>query len=470
LSAKGRSGKPTTNTPPFGYVKDPDDKYKWIIDEPTAEVVRSIFQMAMDGMGPFQIARTLSENKIERPSYYHGKNGLGTRRHDYDPELPYAWRNTTVSKILSTLAYCGHMVNLRMTTVDFKTGRTEEKPKDEWLVFENRHEAIISQDVFDSVQKLRKTPRRVDKLGYANPLTGLLWCADCGAKLYNYRRSEPRKPTEKKIIDVYQCSTYKIGKTDFQDNCTVHHISTEAVRDIILDVLKKTIGYVSAHEDEFMEQLREFSSASQNEMAASHKKQIAENEKRIADLNRIFNALYEDKALGEITAERFAEMSGAYEQESKELKIKTAKLKSELGELAAESDKAEKFLALVQKYTRFEELTTPMINEFVDKLVVHESVWSEGFSEENGRPLGTRSQQVDVYLKYIGMFEVPDMRTADEIEAERIAAEKLERKRKHGREYMRKKAAQKKAAKIAKSENLSAETVIMEKMPESKSA
>ena len=143
LAAKGRSGKPTTNTPPYGYIKNPNDKYNWLVDETAAAVVRRIFQMAMDGMGIHQIAHALSDDKVERPSFYQGKNGKGTRQHDYDPNLPYAWRGNTIAKILSTLAYCGHIVNLRMTTVDFKTGKMENKPQDEWLIFENRHQAIV---------------------------------------------------------------------------------------------------------------------------------------------------------------------------------------------------------------------------------------------------------------------------------------------------------------------------------------
>ena len=250
-------------------------------------------------MGMFQIARALSDDKVERPSFYQGKNGKGTRQHDYDPDLPYAWRSSTIGKILSTLAYCGHIVNLRMTTVDFKSGRTETKPQEEWLIFENRHEPIIEQEVFDTVQKLRQTPRRIDKLGYANPLTGLLFCADCGAKLYNYRATRPRKTKESQILDTYQCSTYKIGKKDFKDTCTVHHITTEDVRDIILDVLKKTNEYILTHENEFVVQLRDYSALNQIETTTAHKERMTKNEKRITELNRIFNALYEDKALGQ---------------------------------------------------------------------------------------------------------------------------------------------------------------------------
>ena len=352
---------------------------------------------------------------------------------------------------MKRLEYCGHLVNLRSTTLDFKTGRTEKKPQEEWHIFENRHEPIISEEVFNTVQKLRETPRRIDKIGTANPLTGLLWCSDCGQKLYNYRRSEPRTAGEKKIIDVYNCSTYKIGKKDFkskEETCTVHHLSTENARKIILDVLRKTSAYVNAHENEFLEKVRASLTIKQTDIITSHKKTISKNEKRLAELSKIFNALYEDKVLGRISEERFAEMTGNYEQELSVLKKENIKLQAIVDKADTDTDNTEKFLTLIRKYTNFDELTTPMINEFVDKLIVHEAEWSEGFNER-GRPMGVRTQQVDVYLKYIGNFEVPDMRTAEEIKAERIVAEKLEAKRKYDREVMRRHAERKRAAKSA---------------------
>lgn len=299
------------------------------------------------------------------------------------------------------------------------------------------------------VQKLRKTTRRIDKLGYANPLTGLLWCADCGAKLYNYRTIQPRSTKERKCIDMYHCSTYIISKKDFNDTCIGHHISTDMVRELILDILRKTSGYVRANEDEFVRRLRDTAVVKQGEETKTNKKQISKNEKRITELSRIFHSLYEDKALGKISGERFDEMTAMYEQESAELKAKNAELQTELDEYTADNDRVDKFLALIRKYTRFEELTNYMLNEFIDKIIVFEGEWSEGFSKENGRPMGTRSQRVDVYLKYIGKFDIPDMRSAEEIEAERKAAEKLEIKRKYNREYMRKKVSERRAAQTA---------------------
>ena len=308
-------------------------------------------------------------------------------------------------------------------------------------------------------------------MGTANPLTGLLWCADCGEKLYNYRRAQPRTPGEKKLVDVYHCSTYKIGKKDFkskEETCTVHHLSTENARNIILDVLQKTSEYVNFHEDEFLEKLRTSFAVKQGETITANKKTIAKNEKRLAELSRIFNALYEDKVLERITDERFCEMTADYEREQSTLKSQNTKLQAEVDKFDTETDNTEKFLALIRKYTNYEELTNAMLNELVDKIIVHECEWSEGFAE-NGRPLGIRSQQVDVYLKHIGNFAVPDMRTAEEIETERIAAEKLAKKRKYNREIMRKSARRKRAAANATPETLSAVPLAEQKLKPPKS-
>jgi hypothetical protein len=209
------------------------------------------------------------------------------------------------------------------------------------------------------------------------------------------------------------------------------------VQKIILELLRDTSGYVRDHEQEFVEKVREKSVVKKKETAKSYKKQIAKNEHRITELDKIFRSLYEDKALGKIDEDRFAQMSGAYESEQSELRGRTAALQSELDAFNADSVCADKFVGLVRRFTNFEELTPAIINEFVDKIIVHECDWSDGVNLATGRGMGTRSQQVDVYLKYIGRFDVPDQRTAEEIEAERIVQERIERERKYKREYGR---------------------------------
>jgi hypothetical protein len=449
FASKARSGKPTSSQPPYGFLKDPEDKTKWLVDAEAAAVVKRIYRMTIDGIGVGQIARKLTEEKVERPSYHLGVRGIGRHKNDYNVENRFVWGTATVKNILNHLEYCGHTVNLRSTIENFKSKKSKKKPESEWLIFENTHEAIISQEEFDLVQKLRETPRRVAvSLGEANPLTGLLWCADCGEKLYNHRKSKTDKPTHKKLVDVYQCSTYKLGRYKFKAECTPHHISTEAVREIILTSLRKTTGYVREHEAEFVEKVRESAALQEGEKAKSHKKAIAKSERRLADLDKIYRSLYEDKALGKISEEMYDEMSGGYDVERAELRGKTAALQAELDEYVSDGERADRFIEIVRRYTEFTELTPCILNEFVDKVIVHEGEWSEGYGE-NGRPLGSRTQQVDVYLKYIGDFDVPEQRTPEQIEADRIAEEKLEKQRAYQRQKTRESSERKRQREAA---------------------
>ncbi len=420
IAAKGKSGKPISNIPPYGFVKNPQDKNKWLVDPEAAAVVKRVFDMAMDGMGIFQIAEKLKHEKVERPSYYLGTRGLGNHKNTYEQEQAYDWRNVTVASILRKPEYCGHTVNFRTSSQSFKSKKRKRNAPEEWLI------------------------RRIDHLGEANPLTGLLYCADCGAKLYNHRRGNLDKGRTK-IQDDYDCSTYKLTTCNSLTKCTSHHISTEQVRGIILAAIRATSGYVRSHEQEFVERVREVSAIKQGETVKSYQKQIAKNERRIAEIERIYKALYEDKALGKIDGAMFDEMSAGYLEEKAGLRTKADTLQNELAEWSADSVRADKFIEIVRRYTGFEELTPAMLNEYIDRVMVHEGVWSEGNTGEGGRPRGSRTQQVDVYLKYIGKFDVPELRSAEEIEAERIAEEKLERKR----AYRRKKAREYKDRKIA---------------------
>ncbi len=260
----------------------------------------------------------------------------------------------------------------------FKSKKKHFNAPEDWLIFRDTHEAIIDQETFDTVQKLRETPRRIDNLGEANPLTGILFCADCGAKLYNSRKARPDKPTHKKPTNVYCCSHYKLSNARFDTQCSPHHISTENAREVILTAIRATSGYIRGHEKEFVERVRESAVIKRGETAKSYQKQITKNERRLSEIGRIYKKLFEDKALGKIEEEVFDEMAEGYQREREELKDKNAALQSELDEFNADSVKADKFIELVRKYTSFEELTPAMLNELVDKVVVHEGEWSEG--------------------------------------------------------------------------------------------
>ena len=453
LTAKGKSGKPLTCHPPYGFVKDPNDKYRWLVDPESAAVIKRIFRMALEGIGPYEIAKRLSADQVECPSYYMGSRGRGVYQNKYKKDQPYTWWCSTVEGILSRLEYCGHTVNFRTAKTSYKTKHTKENPQEEWLIFENTHDAIIKQETFDTIQKLRGTPRRIHRFGDTHPLTGLLWCADCGAKLYNRRGlGYPKKDRNGNFricapIDIYECGTHKLLSKRPGPKCSSHHIRTESVKEIILDALQRTSGYVREHEAEFVELVRTQSAIRNGETAKACKKHITKNERRISELDKLIISIYEDKVKGLLPEERFTQMAATYEQEQATLKQQTATLQAEMDAYDADSVRADKFVDLLRHYTQFDELTGSMIAEFIDKIIIHEGEWSEGIDPATKRGAGTRSQHVEVYLKYIGKFDIPDLRTAEEIEAETIAAEKKERKRRLRRESTRRYEARKREAK-----------------------
>ena len=418
-AAKGNSGKPMSNQAPYGYIKDPNDKNHWLVDPVAAAVVKRIFSMVIDGMGPWAIAEKLHDDMVECPAYYLGSRGIGPRKTDYDKEHPYGWSYVTVGAMLSRLEYCGHTVNFKGEIAHFKDKRWKRKPPETWKVFENTHEAIISPETFATVQRLRETVRRPNSKGEANPLTGIVFCADCGRKMYNKRHGSS---------DYYQCQTHKIGANKFAELCTPHHVKSASVRELILDALNRTSGYIREHEADFIELVRERSTFLHGESVKSSKKQIAKNERRIAELDKLIVSIYEDKVKGILPEERFVIMSAGYEQEQAGLKQQTAVLQSALNSYNADTANAEKFIELVQRYTRFDDLSTVMLNELVDRVIVHEGEWSEGKNPTTNKGMGTRRQHVEVFLKYIGDMTIPDLRTPEEIEAEIAEVEKVEQR------------------------------------------
>jgi len=404
------------------YARDTSRKIK------AAAVVKRIFQMAIDGMGPWSIAEKLHDDKVECPSYYLGSRGIGPRKNDYDKKHPYGWNYNSIGIMLSRLEYLGHTVNFKGEVTHFKAKKWKRNPSESWKIFENTHEAIITPETFATVQKLRKTVRRPNKKGEANPLTGIVYCADCGLKMYNKRHGNS---------DYYLCQTHRIGTYKFAELCSPHYVKTSAIREIILDAIRRTSGYIREHETEFIEIVRKKSAIQHGELVKSGKKQIVKNERRIAELEKLIFSIYEDKVKGLLPEERFAVMAKAYEQEQADLKMQTETLNSELDIYNEVTENAEKFIELVQRFTRFDELSTVMLNELVDKVMIFEGVWSEGFNPVTKRGLGTRRQRIEVYLKYIGDLKIPDLRTPEEIAAEYAAVEKKEQFLKKHRENRR---------------------------------
>lgn len=437
LRARGMSGKHTTNHAVYGYRKDPNDPSRWVIDEEAAEVVRRIFRLTIEGNGPYKIAHMLADEQVERPSYYLAQRGQGTHQANNDKSSPYAWRGATVTAILERPEYMGHTVNFRSYKESYKDKRAIKRPPEEWTVFENTHEAIVDEKTWHLAQELRKTVRRTDTVGEANPLTGLMYCADCGAKMYNHRGSagEARdwqgRPNGKRRPkrDEYNCSTYNLSKQKYQQTCTLHYIRTDVVRELILEAIRSTSTYAIENEAEFIQKVRSASEVRQAETVKALKQRMRREQKRAAELNGIIKKLYESFALGKISEKRFDALSAEYEQEQAALEASIANAQAELDDYEADTVRVDQFMALARKYTDFSELTTPMINEFVDKIVVHEADKSSG----------ERTQEVEIYLKFIGKFDVPlPEPTPEELAEQEQLRKKRAKKAEYNRRYMAK--------------------------------
>ena len=395
IRVKGESGKPTTNCAIYGYKKDPNDKYHWLIDEEAAAVVRRIFQLTIEGHGPYEIATMLCEEKIETPAVYFARQGRGVWKSREDIPRPYSWNGFAVGQILSKPEYMGHTVNFRTHKESYKDKRAVVHAPEDWLIFENTHEAIVDKETWELAQKLRKTPRRHDTTGEANPLTGLLYCADCGAKLYNHRsRGTAVKPYSS---DWFDCSTYTLARQYHDSACSNHHISTKALRTLILETIRSASAYAISNEAEFVQKVRAASEVRQAQAAKDLKRKLNKDRRRCEELDTIIKKLYESYAVGRIGEERFDTLLAGYEQEQTALRQSVTEAESALDSFEQDTANVERFLSLAKKYTDFSELTTPMINEFIEKIIVHAPEKVDG----------DRTQQVDIYLKFIGRFDLP---------------------------------------------------------------
>ena len=420
IRVKGESGKPTTNSAIYGYKKLPGDKYTWHIDEEAAAIVRRIFQLTIDGKGPYDIARILFDDKVETPAVYFGKQNKGIWKSKEEFPNPYNWSGYIVGQILSKPEYMGHTVNFRSHKQSYKDRTAIKIPQEEWLIFENTHEAIVDKETWELAQKLRKTPRRIDTWGEANPLTGLLYCADCGAKMYNHRSKGGTENTPYPS-DFFDCSTYTLAHQKHDTACCGHYISTKALRSLILETVRAAATYAISNQEEFAAKVRAASDLRQKEAAKDTKRRLNRDRKRIDELDNIIKKLYESFAVGRITDERFDTLLVEYEAEQKELQASVKADEERLSVFEEDTARVEQFMELAKKYTDFSELTTSMINEFIEKIIVHAPEKMDG----------DRVQEIEIYLKFIGHFELP----APELTAEEIKRqEQLKRHRIRSRE------------------------------------
>ena len=424
---KGNAGKHTSVHAIYGYKKDPEDKDHWLIDEEAAAVVRRIFRLAVEGYGPYEISRMLTGEKVECPGYYFAVRGIGPQKNVTDLSRPHDWYGNTVNEILGRPEYMGHTVNFRTSSKSYKDKQRVYHDPSDWLIFENTQEAIVDAETWQLAQKVRRTKRRKNRLGELNPLTGLLFCADCGAKMHNERGVSVHNGHEHRS-DVYNCSTY--SKTIERETklCCSHSISTRAVRELLLETIRTASTYAIENEAEFAAKVRAASEIRQQEAVKDLKRKVKQDQKRITELDILIKKLYESYAMGKLPEARYDLLSADYEHEQAELRAELEKTQAELEAFNADTEKIDQFLALAKKYTDFTELTATMINEFVDKILVHVAVKDE---------YGDRCQEVEIYLNFIGKFDVP----MPEPTPEELAAEEARRQQRiaYREKYARKK-------------------------------
>ena len=388
--SKGMSGKPITSKPVYGYLMDEDENF--IIDEEAAPVVRQIYSLCLAGNGPTKIARMLTEQQIPTPGTLEYRRTGSTRR--YHPGYECKWATNTVVHLLENREYTGCLVNFKTEKLSYKLKHSIENPPEKQAVFENHHEPIIDRETWERVQELRKQRKRPNRYDEVGLFSGILFCADCGSVMY-----QQRYQTDKRKQDCYICGSYKKRTAD----CTAHFIRTDLLTAGVLSNLRKVTSYAAKHEARFMKLLIEQNEDGDRRRNAAKKKELEAAEKRIAELSAIFKRLYEDSVTGRISDERFTELSADYAAEQKELKERAARLREELSKAQEATANAEKFMNVVRRHTTIEELTPTLLREFVEKIVVHESVALDG--KRRGK---LRRQEIEIYYSFVGKVELPD--------------------------------------------------------------
>ena len=388
--SKGMSGKPITSKPVYGYLMDEDENF--VIDEEAAPVVRQIYSLCLAGNGPTKIARMLTEQQIPTPGTLEYRRTGSTRR--YHPGYECKWATNTVVHLLENREYTGCLVNFKTEKPSYKLKHSIENPPEKQAVFENHHEPIIDRETWERVQELRKQRKRPNRYDEVGLFSGILFCADCGSVMY-----QQRYQTDKRKQDCYICGSYKKRTAD----CTAHFIRTDLLTAGVLSNLRKVTSYAAKHEARFMKLLIEQNEDGDRRRNAAKKKELEAAEKRIAELSAIFKRLYEDSVTGRISDERFTELSADYEAEQKELKERAARLREELSKAQEATANAEKFMNVVRRHTTIEELTPTLLREFVEKIVVHESVALDG--KRRGK---LRRQEIEIYYSFVGKVELPD--------------------------------------------------------------
>ena len=391
--AKGERGERLTVHVPYGYMKNPENPKEWIIDEEAAQVVKKIFTLCMNGRGPSQIADQLEKDKILTPTAYKNKQGVKTPH--TEPENPYRWHESTIVNILERKEYIGATVNFKTYTNSIWDKKQRENPEENRVIFYNTHPAIIEQEVFDKVQEIRQQRHRRTATGKSSPFSGLVFCADCKQKLYY----STTKYFEKRQ-DFFTCSTHRANK----DKCSGHYIRAVVLEDLVWNHMKEVISYVTRYEAHFRVEMEQKLRLQSEETIRVYKKRLAQAEKRIGELDRLFIKIYEDNAKGKLNDDRFAMMSKTYEDEQAQLKSEIVNLQKEIEVQERQIEDLEQFIQRARRYTDLTELTPYALRELVKAVYV----------EAPDKSSGKRKQRVHIEYDLVGYIPVDELIKAEQ--------------------------------------------------------
>lgn len=431
IKTKGMSGKPIATEAPYGYVKNPDNKDFWLIDEEAAEIVRLIFRLFLDGKNRNQIAVYLKNEQIPTPTFYMKDRGRGTAKsRTLNEENRYKWNKATLTRILTRQEYCGDVVNFK-TTKHFRDKRNHYVDRSQWQITENVHAPVIDRTDFENVQRiLENAPvKRPNGDGEIHPLSGLLFCKDCGAKMHiriDYRNGGKRH--------VAFCSEYHKGKARNPKCHSPHIMDADLLMQTVADVLKKIAEYSISNRADFEALVKKSLDVQQTDRTKKQQKRVPQVTTRLEQIEKVLDKLYEDNALGVIEQDRYEQMSQKYSEEYYTLKAELAEIKEQLSAFENAGGRAQRFVKLTERYADFAELTPAILNEFISKIEVH---------ERDQKRARYAIQHIGIYFNHIGKFENELTQLAEPTEQEikkmreEVEEAKKEKSRAYHREYSR---------------------------------
>jgi DNA invertase Pin-like site-specific DNA recombinase len=385
--SKADKGERIAAAIPYGYIKSQDDPKQWIIDEEAAKVVRYIFELTLEGLGPMKIARRLEDEQILSPTAYYLENGRKSSN-DISARGKYAWGTSSIRHILENRQYTGCTVNFKTSLVSYKVHKTVYNPEEEWQIIPNTQEAIVDEDTFNRVQELRDSRRRNTATGRESLFSGLLYCADCKSKLY-FCAAKSIKPEQ----EFHRCSAYKENR----GTCSIHFIREVVLREAILELVKRVALFIQQYEAVFLYMYAKKHNITKEVNSRNMKATIERNKRRIKELDKLIERIYEDNVLGKIPDARFSKMMASYEAEQNQLVTETAKAEESLKTMEQDKVDLRAFLETIRQCTDIKELTPAIVNRLIRRIEVHNSEKIDG----------RKQVRLDVYFTAVGLIDIP---------------------------------------------------------------